>query len=88
MTTENYLVVQNNVVTNCVVWDGNTETWQPPADATMLVQSTTLAAVWVFNELVTPPFELQEIMGAGAIGFSWNGTICITDQPQPETPIN
>lgn len=26
-----YAIVENSIVQNVVVWDGNTEDWQPPA---------------------------------------------------------
>lgn len=29
-----YAVVENGVVVNIVLWDGNTETWQPPTGTT------------------------------------------------------
>lgn len=29
-----YAIIENGVVVNIVVWDGNTETWQPPEGAT------------------------------------------------------
>jgi hypothetical protein len=85
MTTQNYLVVENNVVTNLVVWDGNTQTWTPPANAIMLVQATTPAMVWeatVVDGVITA-WNLVEEMGAGAIGFTWNKTVLTTNQPQP-----
>jgi hypothetical protein len=80
MRMQNYLMIQNNVVTNVCVWDGNTETWAPPADATMLVQATTPALVWVY---AGNDYELQEILGQGQIGFTWNGTECVTNEPKP-----
>lgn len=85
MTTQNYLVVENNVVTNLVVWDGNTQTWTPPANATMLVTATTPAMVWEATvvEGVITAWNLAEEMGAGAIGFTWNGTALTTNQAQP-----
>jgi hypothetical protein len=84
MTTQNYLVIENNVVTNCVVWDGNTETWMPPSDATMLVLETTPAMVWEKTKLdgVTT-WNLVEQIGAGSIGFTWDGTVLTTNEPQP-----
>lgn len=85
MTTQNYLVVENNVVTNIVVWDGNTQEWQPPADATMLVQATTPAMVWEYDA-TTKTYVLTEVIGAGAIGFTWNGSVLTTNQPQPIVP--
>jgi hypothetical protein len=79
---QNYLMIQNNVVTNICVWDGNTLTWTPPVGALMLVQATTPAVIWVWNE-TTQDSELQEIMGTGNIGFTWDGTKCVTNQPKP-----
>ena len=87
MTTQNYLVIENNVVTNIVVWDGDTNTWQPPTDATMLVQATTPAMVWELNNLLPPTYELVEVIGAGAISFTWNGTVLTTNEPKPANPI-
>jgi len=87
MTTQNYFVVENNAVTNLVVWDGNTQDWQPPTDATMLVQSTTPAMVWELNNLLPPTYELTEVIGAGGIGFTWNGTVLTTNEPKPANPI-
>jgi len=85
MTTQNYLQIQNNLVTNLVVWDGDTNTWTPPADATMLIQATTPAIVWVNENPINEDsnWVLQEVMGAGNIGFTWDGTLLTTNQPQP-----
>ncbi len=33
MTIKTYAVVSGGVVTNVCLWDGNTESWQPPEDA-------------------------------------------------------
>lgn len=85
MTTQNYLVVENNVVTNVCVWDGDTNTWQPPADATMLIQSTTPAMVWELNADKTD-YVLTEQIGAGSINFTWDGTAVITNEPKPPIP--
>jgi hypothetical protein len=84
MKTENYLVIENNVVTNIVVWDGSND-WTPPTNATMLVQATTPAMVWECNMPLTKPptFTLQEVLGAGQIGFTWDGTVLTTNQPEP-----
>ena len=82
MTIQNYLVIQTNAVTNIVVWDGNTSTWTPPTNATMLIQSTTIANVWCLNSSKTD-WELTEVLGAGDIGFTWNGTLLTTNKPKP-----
>jgi len=86
MTTQNYLLVENNVVTNLVVWDGDVNTWTPPLDATMLVQATTPAVVWGLNTEKTD-YVLIEIVGEGAIGFTWNGTTLTTNQPKPNPVV-
>ena len=86
MTTQNYLMIQANVVTNVCVWDGDTNTWTPPADATMLVQDTTPAMVWELNADKTD-YVLTEQVGAGAIGFTWDGTVVTTNEPKPSIPV-
>jgi len=86
MTTQNYLLVENNVVTNLVVWDGDVNTWTPPLDATMLVQATTPAVVWGLNTEKTD-YVLIEIVGEGAIGFTWNGTTLTTNQSKPNPVV-
>ena len=82
MTTQNYLVVENNVVSNVCVWDGDINTWQPPSNATMLIQATTPAMVWKVNTEKTD-YVLTEVMGAGGMGFTWDGTVVTTNEPQP-----
>ena len=88
MTTQNYLVVENNVVTNVCVWDGDTNTWQPPTDATMLVQADTQALVWRLNADKTD-YVLVEVLGVGGIVFTWNTTtqVLTTNQTKPEVPV-
>jgi len=90
MTIQNYLMINEstNVVDNICEWNGDTNIWQPPANTLMLVQSTTPAMVW---EAVTvdgkiTDFVLTEQIGAGGIGFTWNGTACVTNQPKPNPP--
>jgi hypothetical protein len=88
MTTENYLMIENNVVSNVCLWDGNSQTWTPPSDATMLVQETTPAMVWqavIVDEKITD-WVLTEQLGEAQIGFTWDGTVCTTNEPKPEIP--
>jgi hypothetical protein len=83
MTTQSYLIIENNVVTNIVLWDGDTNTWQPPVDSIALVQATTPAMIWVFDYTTIPyGSSLEEVMGAGEIGFTWDGTVLTTNDPQ------
>lgn len=89
MTTQNYFVVENNVVTNNVIWDGNVNTWQPPTNATMLVVSTISAMIWqpiLTNKIITG-WQLVEVVGSGNIGFTWNGTVLTTNLPEPAVPV-
>jgi hypothetical protein len=83
MTIKNYLIIENNVVTNTVVWDGNPNTWQPPIDSIQLVLETTGAMLWVLNTERTE-FVLEEQLGAGSIGFTWDGSVLTTNEPKPE----
>lgn len=85
MTIKNYLIIELNTVTNNVVWDGNVNTWTPPAGATMLVQATTPALVWLLNADKTD-YVLTEVTGASSIGFTWDGTKLTTNEPKPNTP--
>jgi hypothetical protein len=85
MTTENYLIIENNIVTNVVVWDGDINTWIPPTDSIQLIQSTISALIWVLNTNRTE-YVLTEQLGIGQIGFTWNGLILTTNLPQPPAP--
>lgn len=85
MTAQNYLMVQENVVTNVCLWDGNTESWQPPSDAIMLIQATTPTKVWGLNQDETE-YVLTDSIGDASIGFTWDGTVATTNQPQPVVP--
>jgi hypothetical protein len=87
MTNQNYFVVEENTVNNLVVWDGDVNTWQPPANATMLVVDTTPAMVWEITTDKPPTYVLVEKIGEGGIGFTWNGSVLTTNQPMP-TPIS
>jgi hypothetical protein len=82
---QNYLMVNEstNVVDNTCVWNGDSSTWQPPSGYLMLVEATTPAIVWVLNSDRTD-YILQEEIGAGAIGFTWDGSVLTTNQSKPE----
>ena len=76
-------MIQENIVTNVCVWDGNTQTWQPPQDTTMLVQATTPTKIWELNAEKTD-YVLTDSIGDGSIGFTWDGSFAITNEPKPE----
>lgn len=80
--TQNYLIIEQNVVTNVVVWNGDTSTWTPPQGSIALVQATTPAMIWEENADKTD-YVLTEVLGAGSIEFTWDGTNCITNEPKP-----
>jgi hypothetical protein len=82
---QNYLIIESNIVTNIVVWNGDTSQWTPPSGSIALVQATTPAMVWQPNSDNTD-WVLTQVLGAGAIGFTWDGTDCITNQPKPVFP--
>lgn len=88
MITQNYLIIESNVVTNTVVWDGNPQTWQPPAGSIQLIDVTTTAMIWqpVVVENKLTDWILGPELGAGDIGFTWDGSVLITNQPKPEIP--
>lgn len=89
---QNYLMVNQstNVVDNICFWDGNSSMWQPPSGYLMLIQATTPAIVWqpVGSGHTITDWVLTEVIGAGSVGFTWNGTECLTNEPKPEIPIN
>ena len=89
MTIQDYLIVENNVVTNIVIWDGNTQEWQPPENSIALVASETPSKNWELDaEAVPQVYVLKESTGGGAIGFTWDGSTLMTPDPQPPIPEN
>jgi len=87
MAIQKYLMIDpQNIVENVIVWDGGSD-WTPPTGYTMIIQETTPAMVWKLNDSVTPNvYQLTEVVGAGSIGFTWNGTLLTTNKPQPTVP--
>lgn len=82
MILQNYCMINaENICDNICIWDGNTDTWQPPADYTMLVQATTPAMIWWWDGV---DWVLTQVIGQGQIGFIWDGLILTTNQPKPE----
>lgn len=39
MESKRYAMVKDNVVYNTCLWDGNTNTWQPPDDGTIMIEN-------------------------------------------------
>jgi hypothetical protein len=88
MTMQNYLIIESNVVTNNVLWDGNLETWTPPAGSIQLIDETTPAKIWqpVYTEEKLTDWVLEEQLGVGDIGFTWDGNVLTTNEPKPAIP--
>lgn len=86
MAIQNWLMVNEttNILDNITLWDGNPETWTPPAGYLMLVEATTPAKNWVWND-ATATWVL-EVSGTASIGDTWDGTYIITNDPQPVDP--
>jgi hypothetical protein len=79
---ENYLIIEDNVVTNICVWDGKTETWTPTEGAVAVPQATAKAMIWVWDE-DTQTVELKEVIGAVGVGFTYDGVKFTTNLPKP-----
>jgi hypothetical protein len=82
MEIKNYLMINaSNIVDNLCLWDGDTSKWTPPEGYTVLPQDETSAMIW---KMLDGEYVLAEEMGAGQIGFTWNGIKFITNEPKPE----
>jgi hypothetical protein len=94
MLEQNYLIIQNNVVTNIVLWNGDIATWTPPADSIQLVEKDTALMLWspVFEteptteKQVLVDWVLTQQAGFIGIGFTWDGSVCTTNEPKPAIP--
>lgn len=86
--TQNYLIIEQNIVTNLVVWNGDTTQWTPPQGSITLIASTISAFIWqpVMEGKIIVDYVLTEVIGAGDIGFTWDGTVLTTNQPKPAIP--
>jgi hypothetical protein len=85
MTNQDYLIIENNVVTNSVMWDGDVQNWTPPTNSILVVQSETQAMVWVVDASVKD-FKLEQRLGVGKIGYTWDGNVLTTNEPKPVLP--
>lgn len=84
MTVQNYCMVNQatNVCDNICLWDGDPNTWTPPAGYLMLVQATTQTKIWLLDTQ-NKTWYLGDSIGNGQIGYTWDGTYLITNDPQP-----
>lgn len=81
---QNYCMVNEatNICDNICVWDGNPDTWTPPPGYLMLVQADTMALVWIWDAAIND-WALAQAQGQGQIGYVWNGTELVTNEPKP-----
>lgn len=84
---ENYLIINTstNVVTNVVMWNGNPSTWAPPSGSIGLPQATMPTKIWRPN-VENTEYVLTDSIGDANIGFTYDGSVCITNEPKPEDP--
>ena len=76
-----YLVIKNNAVINSILIDDAIEF---SSDADLLLDYETTPSInWSWNK-DTKEWELVRTEnGGGQIGFSWNGSECVTTEPMP-----
>lgn len=82
MENKNYLIIESGVVTNEVVWNGDVNIWTPPSGSIALIAESTLARIWEPDQ-ATQQYVLHGVLGAGNIGFTWDGSVLTTNVPQP-----
>jgi len=84
MTIQPYCLVDitSNVCDNLVLWDGDSQTWAVPETHLALPQNTTPSKVWVYDD-ADKVWLLSSTVGEGQIGFTWDGSSLVTDQPMP-----
>ena len=82
---QNYLIIEDDVVTNVVVWDGGSD-WTPPVNSIQLVHADTTSKIWVLNADKTD-YELVEQQGRGDIGHTWDGSVLTTNSTKPAIPV-
>ena len=91
MTTQSYLIIESGVVTNIVMWDGNTETWVPPANSIQIVKDTVTTKLWEpFTQTVDGKtvidWHLIEVPAVAEVGYTWDGQYITTNEPKPTLP--
>lgn len=81
---------QTNIVVGSCMWDGNRETWTPPEEYILVPEEATEALHWYLNAEDKQTYSLQTWVNkplGGVIGFTFDGTKFITNEPQPEPRV-
>jgi hypothetical protein len=81
---ESYFLINTttNIVENTIDWNG-VDSWNVPDGYILVSRDSTPAKIWLLNE-ETRNFDLVTVLGAGDIGFLWDGSELMTNQAQPE----
>jgi len=72
-----------NYCDNVVIWDGDTNKWNPPLNHIALSQKDTPVKVW--EQIDSDTWNLVPSIGGGGIGWEWDGTYLITNESMPES---
>lgn len=85
---QNYLMINQStgVVENICLWNGDNDIWTPPANTLMLLAAETYATIWAYDSQ-QEDYVLSRQLGRSSIGFTWNGSECVTNEPKPDKPV-
>lgn len=88
MEEQSYLMLNQstNIVESDIIWNSDTNIWQPPNGYTMLQNSTTPSMVWRLDNNQVD-FVLTEVYGVGSVGFIWDGSVLTTNEPKPNSNL-
>lgn len=90
MSIQSYVLINTdiipNVCDNLIMWDGDTNIWNPPQDHIALLQISTPSKNWDWDTN-TNAWILTDTIGQGGIGYTWDGTSLITNEAQPSDPL-
>jgi len=81
---KNYLVIENGIVVNAVVWDGNTETWTPPENLILMAEDAAKVKGWSWNAGIKDWEAYVADNVQPGIGFAWDGEFLIQPKPANE----
>lgn len=61
-TVKRYAIVENGVVSNVTLWDGDTKEWQPPKGSTAVKCGNDVGIGWAYTggEFAPPPAQEEE----------------------------
>ena len=87
---QNYVIIDTqsepNYCDNIVLWDGDTNKWNLPPNHIALSQNDTPTKIW--EKANSNTWILVDSIGQGGIGWEWDGTYLITNQPMPVSQNN